>query len=605
MNTSCQRILIAAAALGLVVQSLAQPAPRSYSRYFFFGDSLTDSGNTFALTGSPPAPYFQGRVSNGPTYAEYVAPGLANAATTASTPARLNFAYAGATAAPGSAVPHLGAQIAMFQARGVTAGADDLFVILAGANDVLNTVANPATQNGPAARAAGAGAAAAVTSAVNTLTAAGARNIVVLNLPDISRTARFITGTGAPAASLAQDGSYSFNEEIKARLSATTNVTLVDLGALFSGIIDKAATFGLTNVRQEYLGILQAGGNPGDVGGYLFWDGIHPTTKTHAILATALTEALNPEFVLGTAAVQGTAVLHATDAATDAIGGRLAATRRPGRRAEASAYAGYLYKDGGKDYSGYAPAFDYTASVLTVGVDYPLRENLLVGGAFTRDTLEAKLGAGGGSFDLSGDMVTGYVQWRPGSLSVEGMMGFGGYDLSDISRKTAFGGIATTARGTGSRTTAALRLAMDMDGGGWRFAPFAGIRYTRAGLDAYAEKGVNGLNFSFDGQTAQSFDGVIGGTAEWQVGSLKLELGAAYQRELDSSTRTVSGRLANTVARTSRIAVEDGLAKAVKLNAALRGDLGKKWQWSAGYLAEIRDDGATASQYAVVLGSGF
>ncbi|MDI4239484.1 hypothetical protein OZ411_42630 [Bradyrhizobium sp. Arg237L] len=38
-----------------------------------FGDSLSDNGNLFNLIGLPPPPYWEGRSSNGPTYAEQLA----------------------------------------------------------------------------------------------------------------------------------------------------------------------------------------------------------------------------------------------------------------------------------------------------------------------------------------------------------------------------------------------------------------------------------------------------------------------------------------------------------------------------------------------------
>jgi hypothetical protein len=38
-----------------------------------FGDSLSDNGNLFSLIGFPPPPAWEGRSSNGPTYAEQLA----------------------------------------------------------------------------------------------------------------------------------------------------------------------------------------------------------------------------------------------------------------------------------------------------------------------------------------------------------------------------------------------------------------------------------------------------------------------------------------------------------------------------------------------------
>jgi hypothetical protein len=43
------------------------------SRLVVFGDSLSDNGNLFELIGQPLPPYWDGRSSNGPTYAEQLA----------------------------------------------------------------------------------------------------------------------------------------------------------------------------------------------------------------------------------------------------------------------------------------------------------------------------------------------------------------------------------------------------------------------------------------------------------------------------------------------------------------------------------------------------
>lgn len=614
MNELRARTLVLLASLGLATAAVAQPAQRSFSNYYFFGDSLTDSGNTFALTGSPPAPYFNGRVSNGITYAEYLASGLVTAVTTSSNPARLNFAFAGATAMSGSAVPNLTQQVGMYQARGIAANPNGLYVLLAGANDLLNAVQVPANQNATAMSNVGVGASSAVVNAVQSLAALGAKNILVLNLPDISRTPRFTTGSGAPGAMFVQTGVAAYNNDIAGRigqltLPADVNVTLFDLGGLFNALLANASRFGFSVTNREYVGILQSGGNPGDVNGYIFWDGIHPTTRAHAVFAQALTEVLNPEFVLGTAAVQGTAVLAAADMSADAIAGRLDLVRTGGARDGAHGFVSYSYKDGSRDYTGYQNEFSYTGSVIAAGFDVNVSSQVVAGLAVTKESLEATLKPGAGSFKLEGQTVSAYAQWKSGAFFADAAAGFGSHDVRSLARTTAFGGFPTAGKTDGERWSGQARVGFDFATDNFHVTPFAGLRYTKADLGTYTESGVAGLNYAFDEQTAKQVDAIAGASADWQIrrGATPLFLGGfvMFQKDVADDVRELSGRLAGTVSARARIAVQDGLEESIKLGVRFGGAFSQRWGWSAGYMAEIRDDGDTASQYSLSLQTGF
>ena len=55
----------------LAVPGFAQAA--AYSQLVAFGDSLSDTGNVFAVTGTPVPPYYDGNYSNGPVWVDRLA----------------------------------------------------------------------------------------------------------------------------------------------------------------------------------------------------------------------------------------------------------------------------------------------------------------------------------------------------------------------------------------------------------------------------------------------------------------------------------------------------------------------------------------------------
>ena len=60
-------------AIMLVAGLAAFASASTFTSVIVYGDSLSDNGNLYALTGQPPAPYYNGRFSNGPVAVEYLA----------------------------------------------------------------------------------------------------------------------------------------------------------------------------------------------------------------------------------------------------------------------------------------------------------------------------------------------------------------------------------------------------------------------------------------------------------------------------------------------------------------------------------------------------
>jgi phospholipase/lecithinase/hemolysin len=260
----------------------------AYERLIVFGDSLSDVGNAYSLTGgtTPPSPpYFAGRTSNGPVWVEYLAPRLGVAVPTAS---RLdgtngtNYAYHGASVVGGTGVPSIQDQVTTYLA-GNTPDPDDLFVYWGGTNDFLAGQLNAAV---PATAAA---------SQIASLASAGAKNILVLNLPPLGETpaVRNDPLRRAVANSLAMTFNATLAQELaRARPTLPADVTIseFDIHSLFNQMFANPASFGLTNVRDSALTLSPTPvivPNPGE---YLFWDTGHPTTAAHMILANAIPE---------------------------------------------------------------------------------------------------------------------------------------------------------------------------------------------------------------------------------------------------------------------------------------------------------------------------
>ena len=296
-------------------RAAAQPNP---VQVVVFGDSLSDSGNGFALTkdnATPPdygmgpllipdAPYARGghHLSNGPTWIEQMARPLGLSASVqpafrSASPTAMNFAVGTARARAFGIAPSLAMQVAAFlQKTGGRAPAGSLYVIQIGGMDVRDALTAPSPL---AALVILNDAATSIATAVTALRAAGARQFLIWNVPNVALTPTvqrldaLQPGTAA-AAALATS---TFNASLAAALAPlpmALGITIVpmDANALFTSIVNDPAAFGLENVTDACV----TPGDPpfvcSDPERYLFWDGTHPTSAAHAIVALAVRQLL-------------------------------------------------------------------------------------------------------------------------------------------------------------------------------------------------------------------------------------------------------------------------------------------------------------------------
>ena len=272
---------------GLALAVPAALAAPTYSGLYVFGDSLSDNGNLFAATGQPPAPYFQGRFSDGPVAAEWLAKGLGLA------PGGLHdFAVAGAlTGTGGEAGPGTGvrAQVDGYLAAlgGTKADATALYMVWAGANDFLD--ASPTSTQQELDAVAGQ-AILNLKGEVLDLYAAGARSFLLPLLPDLGATPRLQAAGSAQAqgasalAQLFNQGLLAMYAQVAAALPDEQFNIFDTFSAQQTSLAAYAGAGG--NTTGTCLGALFGGA--ANCAGYYYFDDIHPTTEVHQLLANGM-----------------------------------------------------------------------------------------------------------------------------------------------------------------------------------------------------------------------------------------------------------------------------------------------------------------------------
>ena len=307
-----------AGCLALVLAAPGAAAAQSrFSGIVVFGTSLSDPGNAFALVGDqstppdynlnplliPNAPYARGghHFSNGATWIEQYArsvglAGTVRPALATTDPMVTNYAVGAARAYEDGANFNLGRQVTTFLARsGGAAPAHALYVIEMGSNDVRDAFALYATggDGGPILTAA----LGSIAANIQRLYVAGARDFLVWVPPNVSLTPA-IRSLGPAAGALATQLTQVFNAnlagivaQLQYALPGTTFARL-DAYQLLNAIVDNPAIFNLSDATTACVTPGVAPFTCQDAGGYLFWDGIHPTKAGHALLAQAAADAL-------------------------------------------------------------------------------------------------------------------------------------------------------------------------------------------------------------------------------------------------------------------------------------------------------------------------
>jgi outer membrane lipase/esterase len=514
-----RRALVASA---VALACSAGSASAQFSNFYFFGDSLSDAG-TFA----PALPPGTGRFTTNPdpVWAQVLGERYGFTITPA-TSGGTDFAQGGARVAllpgfPGNqplvkdAIP-VTQQVQQALARGVDPGA--LYVVWAGANDVLTQVSLLASGQTTAAQAQTAVVTAAtqVVQQVALLQAAGVQTIAVQNLPDIGKTPGGIAAGPVGAAALSQLSGL-FNTTLTTGLNALGgNVIRIDSLTYLNDLLANPASYGITNVTGAACGttpsLVCTPANlvaPNANLTYAFADGSHPTGATHAILADAVAALIEGPQQLATLTMGPLAVEQATFRAVDAR--MWSAFDAPPAPKGMNVWASYDFAKPDIDLD--SVSGDADLNTFSIGGDLRVTPELMAGAAVHYSSYDASYG--GGEHELDEISATIYGGWGHGPWYVGGSLLIGYLDYSDVSRSFSFG---STTRG-GSGDTSGTHYAVRALGGYWfkqsnlLHGPFAKLVWQNVSVNGFSESNTSTVALRYADQERDSLIASLG----WQV----------------------------------------------------------------------------------------
>ncbi|MDX2373086.1 autotransporter domain-containing protein [Psychrobacter sp. PP-21] len=530
-----------------------------YNSVTFFGDSLTDGGYFSQVVPGPAQ--FTTNPDN--TWATSFAEQLGTTATPVvfgSPQTGNNYAIGGARAGEDEVFPG-GVPIASANSQVSNYLADNnvdpngLYVVWAGANDLL-----AAGEDSDNAQATILGAVASQIDTINTLKDNGANYILVPNIPDVGLTPRFLPDPSLEgqelADALAAQGAATgatglYNQFMLSGVAGTgANIIPLDMFSLSREIIASPAQYGFTNVTDEACGdnnssltcgpddLVEANANET----YFFADGIHPTGRTHQLIADYANAVVTAPSLIGVLPhIATTTGLATNERLQSHINQVQNSVQKPARTLWA------VGEVANQEIAGFDG--DNNTQVL-LGVDFahPNSANAVTGlyGHITqKDFEDSDVGTGLSDIDL-GEVGFGvYHSNNLGGLQLNGAAGFGNMDV-DVTRNVTLGGNRQQfeSNADGKRFYANVQAGYPMQVSRIAITPYIGATASRVKIDGLKEKEMSGIAMQFDEQKYSTTYGKLGLKANHTLmENLNVFGDIHYQKQLSDNRDAVTARL--------------------------------------------------------------
>jgi len=550
------RLLVGAVALALAASSAHA---QRFSGVISFGDSLSDAGNVGLISNPAGGPSQSFTTNPDPVMVELLAAYFGQTQR-ASLAGGTNFAFGGACALPATspttppcsstAVPRLGVQVSQYLGAATTvANPNALFTVWMGANDLFPLIPFWAGTPATAAANASVGGIAPATATVQQiarLQAAGARNILVLNLPDLGSTPQFGAGTPfAGAAPLATLATLSYNGALNQGLATLgTGIIPINVFGLVAEARVNPAAFGFTNVTGTACGALSsllcnpanlvaAGAN----NSFLFADSVHPTGAAHRLLASVAIATIEAPSIVGLAPEAAIAAFDDhSRSINNALFGEYLGDREDGT------VRGYLTASGGNGSlagSSLSPQADTTSFAITAGANFRMSESFTFGVAATVG--DQNMDPTGGTIDGNSTLLSAYGVLNFGGFYANAIVSGGTTNLK-ISRNINLLASLRVENGEtdADQTGAEMNIGYVFKGDNFAHGPFAGVAWQEAVVGAYSEDSTTSTTMNFSEFTRESLVTRLGYQLSADLGGIKPFARLAWNNEDEANATVVN-----------------------------------------------------------------
>ncbi len=529
------RITQLSMALALAIAASSSAQAQVFSEVVSFGDSLSDAGNVGTLSGLPPDSSFT--TNTDPVYAQLLSSmfGLGNQTNISPLiPGSngTNYAYGGACAitdgtptqvpglpfdctnSPGAF--SLSNQFTSYlTANGGVADPNALYTYWAGANDIIagsyyaGLYANPAIAQAWTVQAG-----LTAVGQIASLQSAGAKTIVVFNMPDLGLTPGYFgTANQASATGL----TYLYNENFNAGLAGLQDgIVAINTFAIFNEVKANPGAFGFTNTTGVACPGTSLACGPASSGyptqpisqTYLFADSIHPSGLAHAMLANIAYATIKAPGIVSLAPeVAMQASFSNNTALEDAINNEATTGKQVGK---VIGYASIQFTDQNLDGTSYSPALNGDMTGLNVGASFRANEYLSFAlGA----TIGDPSGTAGSYGEFSGDsiMFGGVLQLEKNGLYGRATLAIGSTDM-EISRNINLNGSIRKETGDTSidQTSAIFELGYQFKADTVSHGPYIAIDLNNNTTNAYTENGSSSTAMRFNEFETDTNDAYIG-----------------------------------------------------------------------------------------------